>query len=1528
MYFKKKPNDIIYMNKDTISWKLIDLFFKDNPNIISKHHLDSYNAFFDKGITNIFNNQNPIPFNKEYDNEINKFKYQCKLYLGGKNGDKIYYGKPVIYDKTNDTERQHFMYPNEARLRNMSYCFTIHYDILIEYKILIEKNNNLKGMEKYEVHTSEQTIEKIYLGKFPIMLQSNLCILKGLDKNVRYNLGECKNDPGGYFIIDGKEKVIMTQEGRANNVLYIKDKVNDIYSHAAEIRSVSEDTSKPIRTLSVRMVAEQDNKKNGHIVVNVPNVRLPVPLFILMRALGIISDKEIIETCLHDMEKWEDYIELFRPSIHDAGNIFTQESAIKYLSSLLKIKTKENLNHILSNYFLPHMGEYNFIGKAKYIGYVVKRLLCVYTGLEKPTNRDGYSYKRLEVSGMLINELFREYFILQTKNMHLKMEEKYYYNSSKNSEGTAMYQNLDFTNLFENNKQYILSQRIVEEGFRKAFKGNWGATAHTKRLGIVQDLTRLSFFSFVSQLRKTNLPIAGQAGKLVGPRLLNGTQWGLLCPVHSPDGGNIGFHKHLSTSTHITSGTSGYNYIFYFRKMGLKLLEECSNKFISQTAKVFVNGIWVGNIRNPKETVDRIKMHRRNNMIDIYTSIRFNTKLNEIVIFSDAGRPTRPLFYITDQNSLSYEKENILKMLANKSLSWEQCIKGLNSGDDNLLEKSKKIELTYKENHGKNACILEYIDTQEAEGIILAKSTYKIEEYIQNNVTHFEIHPSLILSLMANQIIFPEHNQYPRNAFSCGQGKQGVSVPHSNYQNRIDKSLFVLNYGQTPLTKSRYLSYVTNEEHPYGENAIVAIMCYTGYNVEDAVIINEGSLNRGLFGTTYFNMYEAREEITNSGGETFETLFMNIEDNEVVELNSKYDYSKLDKKTGLIKENTIVDDKTIVIGKASRNATLSEKYSDSSVKPKKGQTGIVDKSFITSNEEGKRVAKVRIRAQRTPAIGDKFCSRAGQKGTIGIILPEIDMPTTAEGIKPDIIVNPHAMPSRMTIGHLVEALISKSAVHTGAFGDCTAFKNLGPKYKDFGKVLTSLGYHSSGNEYLYNGMTGEQLESEIYIGPTYYLRLKHMPKDKINYRARGPRTTLTRQTVQGRANDGGLRIGEMDRDCLIGHGMSYFIKDSMLVRGDEFYMAVCNKSGLIAIYNERKNIFLSPIADGPIQFTGELSDDLNIINVSKFGRDFSIVRVPYAFKLLMQELKTMNIQMRIVTDKNVNQLMSMSSGDDIYKLQFLDKHKYTTDKNYSRVNQDRFNNVSRFYDEAVDDMVMDENKLVDISEEWGGTFEQEKTNIILPNNSLYGNEDWGETFDNPFTQSIQEKTNIESTDSSKKKDDRFKIGDIIVLKENPTIKYKIIDYEWDEDKYYLNELDSNDDQEFEGYGSEFMTPPPSPTNRPTSPDYSPDEPPNMQNVTDDTKQSDNNDQNISSITLGEEEPWMKMDEDEDEDEDEELVQLMKGGEKVLSSIVVDNTTQDLDILVDNDDNNDENGGESNDDENENESVKKDITIDK
>ena len=306
----------------------------------------------------------------------------------------------------------------------------------------------------------------------------------------------------------------------------------------------------------------------------------------------------------------------------------------------------------------------------------------------------------------------------------------------------------------------------------------------------------------------------------------------------------------------------------------------------------------------------------------------------------------------------------------------------------------------------------------------------------------------------------------------------------------------VLNYGQMPLVKSRYLEYIHQEEHPYGENAIVAIMCYGGYNVEDAILFNEGSLQRGIFRTTYYNMYETHEESSKIGNTTIDSHFANVESEEVIGQKPGYDYSVLDQ-YGLINENTKLDDKKVLIGKVTTDLTNPGVGVDSSIFPKKGQLGFVDKTFITEGEEGTRVAKVRIREERVPAIGDKFCSRCGQKGTIGLVIPERDMPFTDEGVKPDLIVNPHALPSRMTIGQLVECLQGKACAMYGAYGDCTAFVNKGPKNKIFGDLLTNIGYHSSGNQLLYNGTTGEQMKSEIFIGPTYYMRLKHMVKTKL-----------------------------------------------------------------------------------------------------------------------------------------------------------------------------------------------------------------------------------------------------------------------------------------------------------------------------------------------------------------------------------------------------------------------------------------------
>ena len=1230
---------------DTIIWNIIDKYFQDNPNILVKHHLDSYNDFFNNKIFNIFKEKNPIRIFKDQDPDTKEYKLQADIYIGGKDGNKLYFGKPIIFDEN----RTHYMFPNEARLRNMTYGTTLHVDIDVVYNI---KDSNKNFILENEV----SNFEKIYFGKFPIMLNSDLCILNSLNSNVKFNMGECKNDNGGYFIVDGKEKVLISQEKFADNMIYIKSDYNDIYSHSAEIRSVSEDASKPVRTLSIRIVRPSTKYTNNQIVVNVPNVRKPVPFFILMRALGVISDKEIISYCLLDIEKNESKIDLFIPSVHDAGNIYNQETAIKYIATLTKGKTVSTVLEILMDYLLPHIGEEKFENKAYFLGFMVNKLLKVYNDEEAATDRDSFRFKRVELVGSLIYDLFKEYYTLQQKHVFQKIDKEYYYKQ-------GIYQD-NFQSLIDNNINEYFKERILENGFKKAFKGSWGAEEHTRRPEVIQDLNRLSHNSFLSHLRKLNLPLDSSA-KVIGPRLLHSSQWGIIDPVDTPDGGNVGLHKHMSLGAHITSGYSSKPLIeFLHSTIFIELLSECSTPYISRATKIFVNGNWIGVITNPVDVIDVLKKYRRIGLIPIYTSISWSIKENIIYIYSDSGRLTRPVFYVNN-NEASYKNTKIFDKLLTKDFNFNQLLIGFNKFkesnkplEDNL-EKFIKTNLVFKNINdlypvgGKtvnnilndliNECgIIDYIDTSETESSLIAN----FEENITKYTSHMEIHPSLTLGVMGNQIVFPENNQLPRDLFSCGQSKQGVSLYNSNYQNRIDKMGVVLNNGQIPLVKSRYLKYINNEEHPYGINAIVAIGCYGGYNVEDSILFNEGSIKRGMFNTSYFNMYETREESSKVFGSVIDSKFANIETENVVGQKPGYDYSNLDK-NGLIIENTIMDDKTVVIGKITNNVNNESNYLDASVTPKKGQLGFVDKSFITDGEEGFRIAKVRIREERIPAHGDKFCSRCGQKGTVGLIISEKNMPFTDDGIRPDLIINPHALPSRMTIGQLVETLMGKTCAMYGGYGDCTAFINKGPKYENFGRLLKEVGYNSTGNELLYSGETGEQLQMELFMGPCYYMRLKHMVKDKINYRARGPRTALTRQTVQGRANDGGLRIGEMERDGILGHGASKFLQESMLTRGDNYYVAICNNSGSIAIYNESKNIFISPFTDGPLKFNTTLDDNLNMEVVTKYGRSFSIIRVPYCFKLLMQELQILNIHMRIITEENIDNLTSMNTNHTI-----------------------------------------------------------------------------------------------------------------------------------------------------------------------------------------------------------------------------------------------------------------------------------------
>jgi DNA-directed RNA polymerase II subunit RPB2 len=1207
--------------RDALNWQYIDAYFGSYGNGLVRHHLDSFNDFFAAGLPQLFRERNPVTLIKDKDPQTGEFNLRCELFFGGKKGDRLYYGKPVISQDDDDK----LMYPNEARLMDYTYAFTIHYDVEIVFHMR-QPDGSLQ--EK------EGLLEKVFLGRFPAMLQSNMCILAGLDPEVRFGMGEGRNDPGGYFIIDGKEKLIVSQEKFADNALYVRNKVSDMYSDSADIRSVSEDAAKPTRSLSVRVIAPSPTIKNGQIVVLVPNVRKPVPLFILMRALGIVSDRDIIETCVLDLHKYKNFLEFFRPSIHDAGSIFTQESALKYIGTLTKGKTTAHANEILIDYLLPHMGETNYREKALYLGYMVLRLINLKNGADAPTDRDSFTYKRVELAGSLLRDLFREYYALQQRDIFVKMDKEYYYHESS-------YKN-NFPALVENNARELFSDRIVETGVRKGFKGNWGAQERTRRPGLVQDLSRLSFNSTISQLRKINLPLDASA-KVVGPRYLHSTQWGIIDPVDTPDGGNIGLHKHMAIGAYVTSRCSGYPISQLLLDLGVLPLEELATPDLAEGTKVFVNGSWIAVTGDPSTIHERLVLLRRNGYIPLYTSLRWSILTNEYHVATDAGRLCRPVIYVEKDGSPADASGSAsAKRIAEGTIVWNELIYGTGETPAHKnycsTTNADKSDTTLS----NTAAVIGYVDTPETESLWIALDQKAI---VPGRTLRMEIHPSLILGVMGNQIVYPENNQLPRDLFSCGQSKQAASLYSTNYRNRIDKSAIVLTNGQIPLVKSRYLNYINKEQNPYGENPIVAIMCYGGYNVEDAVLVSEGAIKRGFFHTMYYSMYEAREESSSVGGTNVDTTFINIENHNVVGLKPGYDYSKLTE-SGVIREGTVLNDKTVVIGRATTSIDDPSVMVDSSTTTKKGVKGIVDKAFISRGGEGFRTAKIRVRQERIPEVGDKLCSRCGQKGTIGLVIPEEDMPFTAEGVRPDIIINPHALPSRMTIGQLVECLVGKAGAIYGAFGDCTAFVNKGPKEEVYGALLREAGYSPTGRETMYNGMDGSILEAEVFIGPTYYMRLKHMVQDKINYRARGPRTVLTRQTVQGRSNDGGLRIGEMERDCITSHGMAEFLTESMMTRGDEYFAAVCNQSGKLAIYNESKKVFLCPATDGPIVFGHGQGGELRLETVSKYGRNFSIIRIPYAFKLLWQELQTMNIQMQLVTADNIDQLYNLAYDNE------------------------------------------------------------------------------------------------------------------------------------------------------------------------------------------------------------------------------------------------------------------------------------------
>ena len=1168
------------INDSEAPWSIIESYFKDKHlERLVRHQLESYNNFVGHQIIKTIEMFNPVNIRSEQDYDQQSGKYSLEIFITFEN---FHIYRPQIHENNGATK---LMFPQEARLRNFTYAASMTIDINIKYVVR-------SGEMLEDTSTFYKTLPKIHIGKLPIMLKSNICVLNQYKYVENIHTGECKFDAGGYFIINGSEKTVLGQERAAENKIYCFNisKNNTKYTWSAEINSIPDfkciSPKKIILTIS--------SKNNGFgcpIYAQIPRMKQPISLFIIFRALGVISDKEICEYILlnFDTDKNKIMLSALQASIIDANKFLTKDDCIRYLTTQV-IFTPINMDKetgarkkleftmdILSNDLFPHCQTVQ--QKIYFLGYMTSRILYASFEWIKPDDRDSYINKRVDLTGTSLNNLFRNYFNKLVKDMEKQVIKEINNGSWRSTED---YQNIiNLTNIYK-----IIKSTTLENGFKRALStGDFGIKhINNNKVGVAQVLNRLTYISSLSHLRRISTP-TDKSGKLIPPRKLHNTSWGFLCPAETPEGQSVGIVKNLSYMSHVTIHSHSHS-LYEYVEPYIDNIDTLTPIELFDKVKVFINGAWIGVAKQPVELYWFLKDKKQKGIINIYTSIIFDYKFQEIRVCNDSGRLSRPLLRIKDNKTLITSE--ILNSIRQNELNW-----------DDLFTSCKL-----------NESVLEYIDPEEQSFSMIATKLTDVDndEY---KFTHCEIHPSTIFGVIASCIPFPDHNQSPRNTYQSAMGKQAMGVYATNYNERMDKTAYVLNYPTRPLVDTRIMNMIKLNEIPSGCNINVAIMTHTGYNQEDSLLVNKASIERGLFQATIFHTEKDEDKQKINGDEE-----IRCKPDPTKTKGMKFgNYNKVNNK-GLIPENSLVENRDIIISKITpikenrNDHTKVIKYEDQSKIYRTTEEVYIDKNYIDRNGDGYSFAKVRLRAVRRPVIGDKFSSRHGQKGTVGNIIPEEDMPFTKNGTRPDIIINPHAIPSRMTIGQLKETLLGKVLVELGLFGDGTSFGDL--DVKSISNKLLELGYEAHGNELMYNGLTGEQIECNVFMGPVFYQRLKHMVMDKQHSRSIGPMVNLTRQPAEGRSRDGGLRFGEMERDGMISHGASRFTKGRMYDASDKYQVFICKKCGLIASYNDQLHIHHCRTCDN--------------------RSDFAYVEIPYACKLLFQELITMNVVPRVITE--------------------------------------------------------------------------------------------------------------------------------------------------------------------------------------------------------------------------------------------------------------------------------------------------------
>lgn len=1096
-------------NNQECEWEVIRSYYSNYT--LSRLQIDSYNNLIQSLLPDIISDSYIM-------NEISSTQ-TCIIKF-----DALYIDSAFIYDENRNKQ---YIYPDETRLRDLTYETSVCCDVYVD---IVETSTN--------INLSSQVHRKVDLFKLPVMLRSSLCQLSPNSHAVETN--ECENELGGYFIIKGKERVLIAQERINYNDIYTYEQKNSKYSYVSEIRSIKEDAEYSVLIQAKLLIT------TSTIVMQLPYIYQDVPLGVVFIAMGVSYDDIYrylgVEISLQNSE-----YRIVSNSI-DMYETMTQDDALLFVSqfTMNRVSTDRRVSYtkqILENELFPHLGICSsFEERVQFLSLIVRKLIDTIT-LKRPLDdRDHICKKRIEMSGDLIGNLVRGIFKRCLKSIQQYIEKK------------------DDLNIIVAINRFNMTQRL----YHCFTTGNWGLSkSNYIRQGVSQILNRLSYLGTISHLRRVVVPI-GKESRNTQVRQLHSTTYGFICAVETPEGASSGIIKNFALLTQVSQSIDTV--------LILDMLQHTFPDRIDTSlcdiskCRVMLNGLWISSVSDASilPFVRLLQKFRDSQHLPYSVSISYDSTDNEIRLFSDAGRLLRPVF----------------------------------KADPNLLDTLRKYVAQYDTYQLfpqlVRDSVIVYIDGAEAEfsyiGMNLSDAEKTTEPY-----DYYEIHPSLMFGISASLLPFPDHSQSPRNIYGACMAKQAIGMYALSYRNRYDTMAHVLDYPQKRIVSTNVSQFTHCDEMPSGINCIVAVMTYTGFNQEDSVILNKSAIDRGLFCSTSYKNITVSEHKRGSH-------YMEVIEIPPPHLHQySYNYSKLSS-GGIVPVGAVIEENDILVGKVLYEQDTQMK--DCSVVCKSAETGIVDSVFITTNANGYKHIKIKVRKHRIPEIGDKLASIPAQKGTIGMIYPQEDMPFTMEGIVPDIILNVHAIPSRMTINMLMELISGKTCSLNGTFQDATAFCHPDTEFiPAITKELESHGYDSMGWEHMRNGMTGETLKAKIFIGCGYYQRLKHLVSDKCHSRAKGNIQLLSRQPCAGRSRHGGLRFGEMEVQCMIAHGSSIFLKERLFDMSDPYTLDVCPKCGTMV--NNKVECMMCK------------HDSTTKINI------------PYACKLLFQELQAMGIKIML-----------------------------------------------------------------------------------------------------------------------------------------------------------------------------------------------------------------------------------------------------------------------------------------------------------